>query len=79
MYVGFQSKQFALQLPVNCRLQFKLICLQISQISAFISKNGSKHYFLIEESLFLVRATSSIMEGKSVPLLGNIKNMPSCP
>ena len=38
MVIGFQSKQFALQLPVKCQLQFKLICLQISQISAFSSK-----------------------------------------
>ena len=38
MVIGFQSKQFALQLPVDCQLQFKLICLQISQISAFSSK-----------------------------------------
>ena len=38
MVIGFQSKQFALQLAVNCQLQFKLICLQISQISASSSK-----------------------------------------
>ena len=77
MVIGCQSKQFALQLPLNCAPTYLNKYAFKSNKFPLPALNWSKHYLLIRNSLFLIRATGSKMEGKKRSFVRKYKNMPN--